>query len=302
MKKENIKQEEKREIAMVECPFCNKAIEAPAKADVIFTCPHCHKELITYDKSTEQVHQTIQNRKRVFSQKQLSIGGSFIILIIILLYFISNNDSTKRIKEIQKYRSQTIANTAKKTVPSNFAEEQKKEWENEEKENEEKEQEFKFQEITTWRGSTYYGDECAYTLLKYPNGRLALRENKTNNIFDCTKHIIQNRTEYYFVDPDIADINVNLACFNLKKGATIYIIHKFDYDSTEQKYMDGILVLFNDNNVRIYLDLLTNGTAYYCNNGNPPISRLNKNGHLEYYNSDGSNEPAYECYAKLYQQ
>lgn len=35
---------------MVVCPFCNKAIEAPAKIDVIFECPHCHKKLITYDK------------------------------------------------------------------------------------------------------------------------------------------------------------------------------------------------------------------------------------------------------------
>lgn len=37
-------------VAMVECPFCTKAIEAPAKANTIFECPHCHKELITYDK------------------------------------------------------------------------------------------------------------------------------------------------------------------------------------------------------------------------------------------------------------
>lgn len=277
---------------MVECPFCSKVIKAPNKPDVIFKCPHCHKDLISYDKRTEQIQQTDKNRKRTFSQKQLTIGGCFIILITILLYLFSNEDSPNRIKEIQKYRSQTTANTAKKTVSNNFAEEQKKE--------REKEEEFSSQEIMTWRGSTYKGDGCAYTLLESPNGRLTLRENHTNKIFDCTKHTIRNSTEYYFVDPDIADINVNLACFNLKKGTTIYIIHKFDYDSTEQEYMDGILVPFNDNNARIYLDLLINGTAYYCNNGNPPISRLNENGSLEYYNSDGSNEPAYECYAKLH--
>lgn len=283
---------------MVECPFCNKVIKAPNKPDVIFKCPHCHKDLISYDKRKEQIQQTDKNRKRTFSQKQLTIGGGFITLITIFLYLIPNEDSTKRVKEIQKYRSQTITNTTKKTVSNNFAEEQKKEKE----ERKDEEQELRFQEITTWRGSTYYGDRCAYTLLKHPNGRLALRENTTNRIYDCTKHIIKNSTEYYFVDPEIADINVNLACFNLKKGTTIYIIHKFDYDSTEQKYMDGILVPFNDNNARIYLDHLINGTAYYCNNGNPPISRLNENGSLEYYNSDGSNEPAYECYAKLHKQ
>lgn len=39
---------------MVEYPYCNKTIEAPAKPDVIFACPLCYKELITYDKSINQ--------------------------------------------------------------------------------------------------------------------------------------------------------------------------------------------------------------------------------------------------------
>lgn len=47
---EEKKNQNSNNIAMVECPFCNKPIEAPDKADVIFTCPNCHKELITYDK------------------------------------------------------------------------------------------------------------------------------------------------------------------------------------------------------------------------------------------------------------
>lgn len=46
---EEKKKTNEKEVAMVECPFCNKPIEAPAKADVIFECPHCHKELITYE-------------------------------------------------------------------------------------------------------------------------------------------------------------------------------------------------------------------------------------------------------------
>ena len=35
--------------SMVECPFCRNAIEAPSKPDIIFKCPQCHKELITYN-------------------------------------------------------------------------------------------------------------------------------------------------------------------------------------------------------------------------------------------------------------
>lgn len=170
-----------------------------------------------------------------------------------------------------------------------------------EKQEEEEGREVDFQNVGTWKGKTFSGDNCSYTLLKHiTDGTFKLRENSTNTIFECTKRSIKNSTDYYFVDPDIADVNVNLACFNLKKGAIIYIIHNFDYDSIEQKSMDGILVPFSDNNVRIYLDMQINGTAYYCNNGNPPISRINENGVLEYYNSDGSNDPVYECYAKLH--
>lgn len=66
MEKENIKQQEK-EVAMVECPFCNAPIEAPAKADVIFTCPRCHKELITYDKSVKYPPKPTQSTLKPFN-------------------------------------------------------------------------------------------------------------------------------------------------------------------------------------------------------------------------------------------
>lgn len=36
---EEKKKTNEKEVAMVECPFCNKPIEAPAKADVILNVP-----------------------------------------------------------------------------------------------------------------------------------------------------------------------------------------------------------------------------------------------------------------------
>lgn len=59
---EEKKNQNSNNIAMVECPFCNKPIEAPDKADVIFTCPNCHKELITYDK-VERKKETLRNER-----------------------------------------------------------------------------------------------------------------------------------------------------------------------------------------------------------------------------------------------
>ena len=50
---ENNNEIKKIDSSMVECPFCKNVIEAPSKPDVIFKCPKCYKELITYDKSNE---------------------------------------------------------------------------------------------------------------------------------------------------------------------------------------------------------------------------------------------------------
>lgn len=87
MEKENIKQEEKREVAMVECPFCNKGIEAPSKADIIFKCPHCFKELITYDKTQESPKKQIQHDdNNVKKKKQILIWGCIIAFIGLLFY------------------------------------------------------------------------------------------------------------------------------------------------------------------------------------------------------------------------
>lgn len=33
----------------VECPYCRKVIQAPNEPDVIFNCPNCGRELITYE-------------------------------------------------------------------------------------------------------------------------------------------------------------------------------------------------------------------------------------------------------------
>ncbi|CUO89843.1 zinc-ribbon domain-containing protein [Bacteroides xylanisolvens] len=46
---ENSNEIKKIDSSMVECPFCKNVIEAPSKPDVIFKCPQCDKELITYN-------------------------------------------------------------------------------------------------------------------------------------------------------------------------------------------------------------------------------------------------------------
>lgn len=37
----------------VRCPYCRKIIQAPNEPDMIFCCPDCGRELITYDKEKE---------------------------------------------------------------------------------------------------------------------------------------------------------------------------------------------------------------------------------------------------------
>lgn len=46
---------------IVRCPYCHKVIEAPNKADIIFSCPNCKKELITYDKTKTALKHHLQN-------------------------------------------------------------------------------------------------------------------------------------------------------------------------------------------------------------------------------------------------
>ncbi|AVM56420.1 hypothetical protein C3V43_00475 [Bacteroides heparinolyticus] len=237
---------------------------------------------------------------------QTTLAGLFLIcwiLAFLNLLGISFKSSKKTAYHINKKNTTTSLITPQ-SIPIKKERIEEKEIEKIEKTEiriENKENKKQYQEIVTWQGNNIYGNYCSYTLQEnVTDGTFKLKENNTNTTFECTKYTIRKATEYYLFDPDIADINTNLACFNLKKGTSIYIIHNFDYDSVQQESMDGILVIFSRNNARIYLDILINGTAYYCNNGNPPISRLNKNGVLEHYNHDGSNEPAYECYAKLH--
>ena len=61
MEKECIKKKEVNETSIVECPFCKNVIEAPSKPDVVFGCPKCYKELITYDRSNEPILNYSQN-------------------------------------------------------------------------------------------------------------------------------------------------------------------------------------------------------------------------------------------------
>ena len=38
----------------VQCPYCHEIIEAPNQSGVTFLCPHCNKELMTFDKLTKR--------------------------------------------------------------------------------------------------------------------------------------------------------------------------------------------------------------------------------------------------------
>lgn len=131
--------------------------------------------------------------------------------------------------------------------------------------------------LCTLQGKTYYSDYCSFKFFE-KDGKYKLEEigGKT---FKCTKKVLKRNNEYYLVDPDIADVDVNLACFGLKRGTTVYIVHDFDYDAVTNSYMDGILVFYSDTNVRLYLDVFANGTAFYC--------------------GGGKDYPAYECFAKM---
>ena len=266
---------------MVECPFCKQGIEAPDKPGVIFECPNCHKELITYDKRREQPR--LEREKELEKQLKaerlkflITIGVLAAVVFFLIFYMKKNEESPVDKNELVAILQNT--QTKKVVNDSNTGEGQR---------------------IGSWSGKTWDNHSCSYTLVK-EGDNYKLIENSTSKVYDCTHYVLRSPTEYYFVDPDMADINKNLACFNLEKGTSIYIIHGFDYDAVHDKQMNGILVIFAEQNVRIYLDMLINGTAYYLNNGNPPISRVNSQGELEYYNADGTNEPAYECYAVLH--
>ena len=80
---------------MVECPFCNKPIEAPDKADTIFTCPNCHKELITYDKierKKEKLRNERMKQKQIYKKyKKVFKWGSIAALISLFLYIGNTN-------------------------------------------------------------------------------------------------------------------------------------------------------------------------------------------------------------------
>ncbi|WP_300550042.1 hypothetical protein [uncultured Bacteroides sp.] len=80
MEKECIKKKEVNATSTVECPFCKNVIEAPSKPDVVFGCPQCYKELITYDKTV-----VAENPKKTKQKKQIFIW--ICIIFILLSYF-----------------------------------------------------------------------------------------------------------------------------------------------------------------------------------------------------------------------
>lgn len=267
--------------AIVECPYCKQGIEVPAKFGVIFECPNCHKELITYDKRRElprlEREKELEKKLKVEQLKFWITLGVVAIVALFLVKFYLN----RRYESVVDKDVLTAIRQSSPTSENNVSENNNG------------------QQIGSWEGKTWDNRPCSYTLVKEGED-YQLIEQLTSKVYNCTRHVLKSPTEYYFVDPDKADINENLACFNLSEGTPIYIIHDFDHDPIHDETMDGILVIFSDHDARIYLDMQINGTAYYLNNGNPPISRINSKGELEYFNEDGTNEPAYERYAVLH--
>ncbi|AVM56418.1 hypothetical protein C3V43_00465 [Bacteroides heparinolyticus] len=92
MEKDFIKEKVKNPV--VECPFCHKPIEAPLKPDIIFKCPQCQKELITYDKEQEFLREQkaiaakkAKQQKKAKQNKLILKWGSIAACIILLAYF-----------------------------------------------------------------------------------------------------------------------------------------------------------------------------------------------------------------------
>lgn len=87
---ENNNEIKKIDSSMVECPFCKNVIEAPSKPDVIFKCPKCHKELITYDKRKESQPKAVvaENPKKTKQRKQIFICICIAIFIALFHIFL----------------------------------------------------------------------------------------------------------------------------------------------------------------------------------------------------------------------
>lgn len=122
MKEKNITpQEEERDVAMVECPCCNKAIEVPAKSDVILTCPHCNKELITYDKSPKSQIQLTKDFTDYIKQRKVlkwgKVAAFLCFLIYIIIYNIPNTPDMNAIYIVtESYTAATDSETEKALV------------------------------------------------------------------------------------------------------------------------------------------------------------------------------------------
>lgn len=86
---ENNNEIKKIDSSMVECPFCKNVIEAPSKPDVIFKCPKCNKELITYDKRKKSQPKAVvaENPKKTKQKKQIFICICIAIFIALFSYF-----------------------------------------------------------------------------------------------------------------------------------------------------------------------------------------------------------------------
>ena len=225
----NIKITDSSYTEWVKCPYCHQAIKAPNKPDITFLCPNCGKELITYDKVTENVLRNIEKRKR---RKNLIWYGvaSIIITSIIVALFIGNRHDVAEEKGI---RGETH-------VQTQLA---KSGW----------------KKINEWR-STKYGEKDRYNYVLYKdNGseRMKIELPMYDYVlsFDCQKYVVKNNKEFLCHVP--SDVSSKITGdFYLEAGCTVYIFQqeKEEYDNNGLYNITGLLVIIDENSALLFFD------------------------------------------------
>ena len=224
----NIKITDSSYTEWVKCPYCHQAIKAPNKPDITFLCPNCGKELITYDKVTENVLRNIERRKR---RKTLIWYGfaSIIIASIIVALFIGNSHDVAEEKGI---RGETHAQTQLAKSGWN--------------------------KINEWKSTIYgkYGKKDRYNYVLYKDNeseRMKIELPMYDYVFsyDCQKYVVKNNKEFLCHVPNDVPSKIT-GDFYLETGSTVYI---FQQENEGHAYnTTGLLVIIDENSALLFLD------------------------------------------------